>query len=769
MKNASLATILYILIALGTISCKNEIKVLEAKNGRLYLENYEFISDDGLFLIGDWEFYWNRILYSKDFVHSESDTLPNYLRVPGRWNKFQINNKELGSNGFATYRLVIKLSQKHKTLALSLPSQATAFDLYVNGLKIANTGIVGTNKNKSKPAFGKKIAVINADTSQLEFIVHVSNFHHIDGGFWHSFLLNKQEYLLPQIRKDTEVGIFIIGSIFIIALFHFALFVSRPKNLSALYFAFLSMFITIRSGISLNHSEVLFFNFSWQISMFLEMFTFLAAIPSFVLYFKSIFNSIIPKWVMHAVLIVFAIQTIFLIAFSAQVYLQAILIFEIWLIIILVYITVKLFIAMFLKLEFSVYFFVAYFALAISVIADVLTQNSIFHPIYSIHLGLFLFTFFQSFLLAKKFTLAFVQSEKLTIELSYINNNLEALVDSRTSEIELQKKQIHLSAEKLQISYNKLKEMEHFKEGMMSMIVHDLKNPLNIILNHSKTESTEKQLEIVRRTSRQMQNLVMNILDIQKYENTIIPVDKSDILLKYLVIDVLKEVEFLYRDKNIIPIIVMPDDISVFSDREITERIFINLLTNAIKYSPYNCNIQICANLFENDYIKISIKDKGIGIAKEKLHMIFEKFGQVNARNSGSMKSTGLGLSFCKLAVESLGGEIGVISQPNEGAIFWFTLKTLKAINEVSPISENELYKPKKTMVFIEQEKQFLMPYVNRLFEFSVYETDDVQIIMNTIYTSKNNNISDWKLEMQDAIRSLNQAKYFELLKLILD
>lgn len=116
------------------------------------------------------------------------------------------------------------------------------------------------------------------------------------------------------------------------------------------------------------------------------------------------------------------------------------------------------------------------------------------------------------------------------------------------------------------------------------------------------------------------------------------------------------------------------DHINVKADYDLTERIFINLLTNAIKFSPKNAKIDINTEDLNNKFVKIFIKDSGSGIPEEFKDKIFEKFIQVTAINSETMRSTGLGLTFCKLAVEAHGGKIGVESRGKKGSTFWFTL-----------------------------------------------------------------------------------------------
>ena len=100
-----------------------------------------------------------------------------------------------------------------------------------------------------------------------------------------------------------------------------------------------------------------------------------------------------------------------------------------------------------------------------------------------------------------------------------------------------------------------------------------------------------------------------------------------------------------------------------------------NLLGNAIKFTPAGGTITVETRRSEDEKSSVfSVSDTGEGIPEESFERIFEKFGQVASRKAGRMMSTGLGLTFCKLAVEAHGGHIGVESTPGEGAMFCYAI-----------------------------------------------------------------------------------------------
>ncbi|MCD4834709.1 MAG: GAF domain-containing protein [Bacteroidales bacterium] len=323
--------------------------------------------------------------------------------------------------------------------------------------------------------------------------------------------------------------------------------------------------------------------------------------------------------------------------------------------------------------------------------------------------------------------------------------------------IELQKEEISSQAEELQTANDKLIELDQFKEELTGMIIHDLKNPLNAIIGLAESD-------IVKQSGKQMLNMIMNILDVNKFENTEIKIQTSNTSIYELSKLALSQVDLLYHQKSI-KLINRIQNYYVDIDPEIIERVFINLLTNAIKYTPNNGTITLDSEEYSPDFIRIKVTDTGQGIPKEKLHTVFGKFEQVIARKSGLGRSTGIGLTFCKLFVEAHGGEINVESEENEGSIFWFTLPLGYQGDEEITIEEEVI--EEKAIELTSTEKEILKPFLLKLQELEVYESTEVEKIIEQLDCSKTENLQKWKAEIVNAIDALNEEKYKKLIHLI--
>ncbi|WP_179213363.1 sensor histidine kinase [Ekhidna lutea] len=242
---------------------------------------------------------------------------------------------------------------------------------------------------------------------------------------------------------------------------------------------------------------------------------------------------------------------------------------------------------------------------------------------------------------------------------------LEQKVEDRT-------KTIAQKNEDLQKAFEKQKELEFFKEGLVSMVAHDLKNPLVSIIRRVEGEKNEETKQI-NRSGKHMLNLIENMLGVLRFEKSKMKLYISDFSISATINEVIDELKPVAEERNIQIMNKMNREYRVQADQQLIHRVLNNLVSNAIKYSHFNSPVEIHASE-SNDVIKISIKDHGEGIPPQDLKKIFEQFEQSDARSFGGATSTGLGLSFCKMAIHAHGQKMEVDSTKGKGSVFSFTL-----------------------------------------------------------------------------------------------
>ncbi len=226
------------------------------------------------------------------------------------------------------------------------------------------------------------------------------------------------------------------------------------------------------------------------------------------------------------------------------------------------------------------------------------------------------------------------------------------------------------------------RELDSLREDLISMIYHDLRSPLsnvvssldvfNAMLPQDGDPAFRSLLNIALRSTERIQRLTTSLLDMSRLETGQPVINLFSTSPVLLAVDAVEAVSPVAETKNqIINLKIPADTPPVMVDADMIRRVLINLLENAVKYSPPNGEISLGAVTETNQAI-IWVQDSGSGIpAKEQEH-IFDKFTRLNPEMS--RKGFGLGLAYCRLAIEGHGGRIWVESDAGQGSRFCFTL-----------------------------------------------------------------------------------------------
>jgi two-component system phosphate regulon sensor histidine kinase PhoR len=230
---------------------------------------------------------------------------------------------------------------------------------------------------------------------------------------------------------------------------------------------------------------------------------------------------------------------------------------------------------------------------------------------------------------------------------------------------------------------SRLKDLEKIRQDFVANVSHELRTPLTTIKGYTETllegalkeEVAPQFVQVIRRHTDRLTKIVEDLLMLSKIESKEFQLKKELIGLHELIRDVIDYMKEPAEKKRIA---ISQGEVSpqccVSADRNYLEQALINLLDNAIKYSHEGGAIIISAIEKGQKGIQFSIQDNGIGIFKEDLHRIFERFYRVDKGRSQELGGTGLGLSIVKYIIQAHGGSVWVESQLSEGSTFYFTL-----------------------------------------------------------------------------------------------
>jgi two-component system sensor histidine kinase/response regulator len=240
-------------------------------------------------------------------------------------------------------------------------------------------------------------------------------------------------------------------------------------------------------------------------------------------------------------------------------------------------------------------------------------------------------------------------------------------------------------------------ELERTKSDFMAMLVHDLRSPLigvksviELLQDSGKgsplNDDHFELLNSAHASSKKLLELISDFLDLSKYEAGTTSFDRKKVPVGNFIEPVLRQMDIQFKQRNVRLVKNVPDNLqNVFVDAAKTEQVVMNLLSNALKFTKSGGVITIEAGPHSEEaptaegtktkrFVRVTITDNGVGIAREELPLLFERYRQTSSSKIVKQKGTGLGLVICKLIVEAQGGRVSAESEPGKYTTFSFTL-----------------------------------------------------------------------------------------------
>ena len=265
---------------------------------------------------------------------------------------------------------------------------------------------------------------------------------------------------------------------------------------------------------------------------------------------------------------------------------------------------------------------------------------------------------------------------------SWDGAGLRALIDDC-----LEKKRAGEEAQRLYVElqekHRALQEAERLRDDLAHMIVHDLRTPLTSLLTgmmtmHDLGPMNADQREFTDAAIHGGQTLlgmINDLLDISKMEAGSLTLNREPIKVPELVAQATEQVMWLLESNAQYLVREVAEGLPpLWGDADKLRRVLTNLLGNAVKFTPHDGIITVSVHKTAPGELQFDVRDTGVGIPPEAFGRIFEKFGQVASGSAAFKRSTGLGLTFCKMVVEAHGGRIWVESALDQGSVFSFVI-----------------------------------------------------------------------------------------------
>lgn len=591
-------------------------------------------------LNGEWEFYWERLLTPENYPVAKKEGQGILVNVPSYFNSYKIDGESLPGMGYGTYSLTILLPENNLSdICFDIPIFDVAFNIYLDGRLVETNGTVGKTREQEDPWYEPSSFCIVHHTDTLHLLIQVSNFHHRRGGFWKSIFIGGEDKVLERLEHRRMYNYSTIGVLFFFIFFFLVFWLFSRRQILMLLFALTVLGILIRAvntGLYMSNS---FANIPWDWQVRMEYFGSFMALIFGVMFLRQLFPARYMNQIVKVNTILFSLASISLFILPVHLFAYAMLVYQPVVLFFLGNFLVLSLIGVFKKKVMDFIFFVSLAFFIYTLINDILVANSAgaIHANYMSQISFLLFVF----------------SVAVLIILQWVRN------------------------------YNERVQLEaslRFKNKVLSVIAHDLKNPVASVAQFSDLLATKPELihnqnilNSLQESSQAAVTLLDNLLYWGRSQSEELTVSPSEFDIEKLIQEVSSLYLHMATQKEIKFSTEVSSKITVLADRSLINIVVRNLVSNAIKFTPRKGSVNIMARQ-EGKLLKFSVVDTGIGINPEILIQFQTQGRLVTTSGTESELGTGLGLQLVKDLVEKNGGRLIIESKPNKGSTFTFTL-----------------------------------------------------------------------------------------------
>ncbi|TVY03144.1 ATP-binding protein [Cohnella terricola] len=693
------AVVVGLVASYAVISVPDSPKI-ESKEGILDLTQVH-VSENPLKLQGEWAFYWQELLSPEDIQNrlSRDGNHDRWISIPNSWLGYRLDDQRLSGTGYATFRIVINLSEhdRNERLALRLPTIFHAYKLWVNGELLAEVGVVGRDKSRTIPRLATKLVFFQPENDRVDLVMQVANFHHTRGGITKPIELGGSDALTVRTHLNIAAEMFITASLLVIGVYHLLLFALRRKDRAPLYFGLLTLLLGIRS---LLVGELLLTQwwptFPWELQFKIEYLILCSSGYIITMYFDCIFPNYVSRWFRRGTRIVTGAFCIVVVATPAIIYTKMLPIIGVMVVLHMVYLMVGLAHAAVRRMEGALIFLLMSVVALVTVVNDFLYYNEWSRIGNTSSLGLLVFTIAQMMLLSSRFTRAASNEERIARELQNANNKLTEMNMNLERTVQERTQALSAAHDDLRLSYDQLLQSEQGRKKLLAYITHDLRMPLSSMLGYVeavqdrvKPERNDQYLKYIRENTIRINRMIEELSFLSHLETGQVSYRMEPVHVVHFLRRFYEQYELVVRDAGLDFRLDCGDEEDQGSDSPVVvmdgqrlEQALFNLVSNAMKFTPGGGAVRIALTVDEVNltrYAIISVQDSGMGIPPEQLEQIFDRnyrYDQPGAEMG--VEGSGLGLAICREIVQAHGGTVRAESDGKTGSIFYVSLPCIR-------------------------------------------------------------------------------------------
>ncbi|THF83687.1 hybrid sensor histidine kinase/response regulator [Cohnella fermenti] len=616
-----------------------------AEGGVLDLRSWVPEHSKTIRLDGEWEFYWNSLLTPQDLAATAP--APERISVPSSWDTIKHDGKSLPDSGYATYRLHIDMPAGHEGIYGIKTSNIRASNrIYVNGELVGSSGDPSSSPDRIVHRNTPYTAFFEVREPRIDIVVQVASYKSFNSGIVQSISLGSQHAISSFNNYNNALDGGLAAGFFVMAIYFIGIFFQRSSYKELLFFA-LSCLAT--TAFILTHSERLltqmFPELSIEAQLYIEDISSILMFSFFSRYVYHSFPHLYPRAVLYVVETLAAIGIVVVLFTSASY--NGPFVLSLSFLILFVMLVNSFFMGVAARRDpyGSAYLYIGIIGTLDFVVVNMLNNVWKLEEHYFFPVALPIIVMSQALYVSKQYTRAFETVQELSAKLSTLDK---------------------------------------MKDEFLAKTSHELKSPLNAMINISQSllrgaggemsPAHSGDLKLVVDTGKRLSTLVNDILDYSKIKNHDLTLHLKHFDCRMVADAVVEVFAHVIRGKKLTIENRLPrGKLIVCADENRLMQIVYNLVDNAVKYTPSG-TIAITGRQ-SGESVFLTVEDTGIGIPENRFGDIFKSFEQVDSGIARSYGGIGLGLAITQQLVELHGGTVEVSSEVGKGSRFTFSVR----------------------------------------------------------------------------------------------